>query len=274
MQPVITEDEKKVDYSELFFKPLPEVDPALIAELGTAPVAPERITQLKERNDILKPGYLEVENGYSVLPDGTGVVATKVEMPGVTPEMIDWWFCWHGLKDLRYKIWCPTQHYAIHVHEKDFAQRMDQSLSLKERNWGTTDVVHEDVGFGPQAMHLNFKSPIDYGYDPEMIKNVDVLVSATVTDPETGHGMVTFSHCVRKIPGGVEYRSHYWQGMGFDESGKEMVVGTPPGGFQPDILRNTALHSLLEYTNLAIILPQLYENYKDEKDFTVDHYKI
>ena len=58
-----------------------------------------------------------------------------------------------------------------------------------------------------------------------------------------------------------------------DENGKEMVVGTPPGGFQPDVLRNTALHSLLEYTNLSIILPQLYESYKDEKDFTVDHYK-
>ena len=273
MQPVITEEEKRVDYSDLFFKPLPEVDPTLVAALGTEPVAPEKITQLKDRNDILKPGYLEVENGYSVLPDGTGVVATKVEMPGVTPEMIDWWFCWHGLKDLRYKIWCPTQHYAIHVHEKDFAHRMDQSLSLKERNWGTTDVVHEDVGFGPQAMHLNFKSPVDYGYDPELIKNVDVLISATVTDPETGHGMVTFSHCVRKIPGGIEYRSHYWQGMGFDENGKETVVGTPPGGFPADVLRNTALHSLLEYTNLSVILPKLYESYKDEKDFTVDHLK-
>lgn len=47
MQPVITEEEKKVDYSELFFKPLPDVDPALIAELGCEPVEPERITQLK-----------------------------------------------------------------------------------------------------------------------------------------------------------------------------------------------------------------------------------
>lgn len=272
MQPTITEDEKRIDYSDLFFKPLPEVDLALIEELGTEPVAPDAITQLKDRNDILRPGYLEVENGYAVLPDGTGVVATKVEMPGVTPEMIDWWFAWHGLKDLRYKVWCPTQHYAIHVHEKDLAHRMDQNLSLKERNWGTTDVVSEDVGFGPQLMHLSFKSPVDYGYDPEMINHVDVLVSAIVSDAKTGHGLVTFSHCVRQIPGGIEYRSHYWQGMGFDENGKETVVGTPPGGFQAEVLRNTALHSLLEYTNLGIILPRLYSEYKDEADFSVDHY--
>ena len=270
MRPEITEEEKKVDYSDLFFKPLPEVDPKLVEALGDGPCDPSKITQLKDRNDILKAGYLEIENGYAVLPDGTGVVATKVEMPGVTPEMIDWWFCWHGMKDLRYKIWCPTQHYAIHVHEKDYAHRMDQSLSLKERNWGTTDVVHEDVGFGPQEMYLNFKSPEDYGYDPTLIPNADAIISAVVTDPKTGHGMVTFSHCIRKIPGGIEYRSHYWQGMGFDENGKETVVGTPPGGFQPEVLRDTALHSFLEYTNLGQILPGLYENYKDVKDFSKD----
>ena len=150
---------------------------------------------------------------------------------------------------------------------------MDQTLTLKERNWGTTDVVQEDVGFGPQEMYLNFKSPVDYGYDPELIKNADTIISAVVTDPKTGHGMVTFSHCIRKIPGGIEYRSHYWQGMGFDENGKETVVGTPPGGFQGEALRNTALHSFLEYTNLGQILPGLYEKYKDVTDFSKDIYK-
>ena len=44
MQPTITEEEKLVDYSDLFFKPLPEVDPALVAELGTEPVlSPQKL---------------------------------------------------------------------------------------------------------------------------------------------------------------------------------------------------------------------------------------
>ena len=60
-------------------------------------------------------------------------------------------------------------------------------------------------------------------YDPTLIPNADAIISAVVTDPKTGHGMVTFSHCIRKIPGGIEYRSHYWQGMGFDENEKETI---------------------------------------------------
>ena len=33
-------------------------------------------------------------------------------MPGVTSEMLDWWFPWHSVgSDLRYKIWDPEDHY-------------------------------------------------------------------------------------------------------------------------------------------------------------------
>ena len=263
MRPQITEEEKKLEFSSLFFKPLPEVDAKLLQEMEASPVNPARITSVHQRNDILKPGYLEVENGYAKMEDGSGCVATKVEMPGVTPEMIEWWFMWHGQQDLRYKIWCPTHHYAAHVLEKDLPRRLDKSLSLKERNWNTTDVVTEDVGAGPQKMHLSFFSPEDYGYDRELIPNAKVIVSANVRDPETGMGLVTFSHCIREIPGGIEYRSHYWQGYNIDENGKAVAVAIPEGGFPMEVMKSCAHHSLLEYTNLGIILPGLYERYKD-----------
>lgn len=270
MKPTITEEEKKIPYSKLFFKPLPEVDQKLLKEMAASPVDPERITSVFDRNEILKPGYLEVENGYAKMPDGSGCVATKVEMPGVTPEMIEWWFAWHGLKDLRYKIWCPSDHYAAHVLESDLAHRLDTGLSFKERNWGTTDIVTENVGGGPQKMHLAFRSPTDYGYDEKLVENADVLISANVHDADTGHGLVTFSHCVRKIPGGIEYRSHYWQGYNIDESGKPKAVAIPPEGFPMEVMRSCAYHSLLEYTNLSKILPGLYETYGKNEDLLKD----
>lgn len=257
----LTENEKKLAYSKYFDKPLPSVDESLLEEMSHSPVACEKITSIYDRNEILNPGYLEVENGYTKMEDGSGCVATKVEMPGVTPEMIDWWFAWHGLKDLRYKIWCPTDHYAAHVLESDLAHRLDDSLSLKERNWGTTDVVTENVGGGPQVMHLHFLSPEDYGYDPELVKNVDVLISANVSDASTGQGLITFSHCIRKIPGGVEYRSHYWQGYHIGEDKKPVAVAIPEGGFPMEVMKGAAYHSLLEYTNLDQILPELYAAY-------------
>lgn len=257
----LTEEEKKLPYSKYFDKPLPEVDPKLLEEMSASPLSPEKLTSIFDRNDILKPGYLETENGYTKMEDESGCVATKVEMPGVTPEMIDWWFAWHGMKDLRYKIWCPTDHYAAHVLEKDVAHRLDKALSLKERNWGTTDVVTENVGGGAQKMHLRFFSPEEYGYDPELVKNVDVIISANVSDAETGHGLITFTHVIRKIPGGVEYRSHYYQGYNIDETGNPVAVAIPEGGFPMEVMQGCAYHSLLEYTNLAQILPELYNAY-------------
>ncbi len=267
---VLTEEEKKIEYSRLFYKPLEKVDPQLLDILKKSPVKPEQITSIYQRNDILKPGYLEVENGYAKMDDGSGCAATKIEMPDVTPEMIEWWFAWHGLKSLRYKIWCPTDHYEAHVREEDLSRRLDQSLSLKERNWGTTDIVTENVGGGPQTMCLAFLSPEDFGYDPALIANADVIVSANVSDAKTGAPLICFSHVIRKIEKGIEYRSHYWQGYNINAKGEPEAVAIPDGGFPMEVMKSAAEHSLTEYSNLAVLLPQLYDKYKNCTDLTMD----
>lgn len=268
--PILTDEEKLTEYSHFFYKPLEKVDPELQEILKKSPVDPEKITSIQQRNKILDPGYLEVENGYTRMPDGSGCVATNVRMPEVTPEMVDWWFAWHGLKDLRYKIWCPTDHYSAHVKEEDLKHRLDQSLSLKERNWGTTDVVTENVGGGPQTMHLSFLSPEDFGYDPAKISNADVIISANVSDAETGQPLICFSHVIRKLEKGIEYRSHYWQGYNIDENGNAVAVAIPEGGFPMEVMKACAEHSQLEYSNLAVILPELYAKYGNIPDKAED----
>lgn len=40
-----------------------------------------------------------------------------------------------------------------------------------------------------------------------------------------------------------------------------------------EVMKNNAYHSLLEYTNLAQILPGLYEKYGQEEDLTKDYYR-
>lgn len=270
VRPILTDEEKLIEYSRFFYKPLEKVDPELQDILKKSPTEPARITSIQQRNEILDPGHLEVENGYAKMPDGSGCVATKVEMPEVTPEMIDWWFAWHGLKDLRYKIWCPTEHYAVHVREEDLEHRLDQSLSLKERNWGTTDVVTENVGGGPQTMHLHFLSPEAFGYAQEKIRNVDVIISANVSDAQTGAPLICFSHVIRKLEKGIEYRSHYWQGYHIDENGNAVAVAIPEGGFPMEVMKAAAEHSLVEYSNLAVILPDLYRKYGANPDLTSD----
>lgn len=55
--------------------------------------------------------------------------------------MIDWWFIWHfitppnvpeGNGNLRYKIWCPNEHWDTGVvDKKDEKRYLDQAICLR-----------------------------------------------------------------------------------------------------------------------------------------------
>lgn len=90
-------------------------------------------------------------------------------MPGVTPQMLDWWFNWHLLEDLRYALWCPVAHTGISV--KNPACHLDNSgIPLKVRNF---DRSHYPVeGFNvPSAdtLEIQFFSPVDFGLDMQQL---------------------------------------------------------------------------------------------------------
>ena len=136
-----------------------------------------------------------------------------MDMPGVTPEMIDWWFAWHGLESLRYGIWDADDHYGAHVAAQDLERRLNPQLSLRERNWFTTDVVTEDVGTGTIVLDISFTSPDSFGYDAERLsKGALTAISANCGLHDPSAKLVCFSHVARAIPGGIELRSRFWVG--------------------------------------------------------------
>jgi hypothetical protein len=71
------------------------------------PLDPAQADRIRDLDALLQPGYTQGENGYCVLPDGSACVALCHPMKDATPQMIEWWFAWHGLEDLRYKLWYP-----------------------------------------------------------------------------------------------------------------------------------------------------------------------
>jgi hypothetical protein len=97
----------------------------------TAPV-PEDVGAALKRGP-MDPGYHDVEIGYGFCPDGVQYAACLTDMPGITAEMIDWWFAWHPLHDIRYRIWFPPGHYGVSVEDPDKCR--DSSLSYRERYW-------------------------------------------------------------------------------------------------------------------------------------------
>mgnify|MGYP006964173643 CR=1 FL=1 len=54
-------------------------------------------------------------------------------MPGVTGEMLDWWFPWHSVgSDLRYKIWDPEDHYFARAYPASYV--VDPNVPMNQKH--------------------------------------------------------------------------------------------------------------------------------------------
>ena len=194
---------------------------------------------------MLAPGYLPGETGYCVMPDGSGYVAILHKMAGATAEMFDWWFAWHALEDLRYKIWYPEYHISARVDDTDRAKILEPDRPLSHKFQGMTHHVVEDIGGGElNAVDISFLTPEDFGFDMDRFRspNAEALAAANVQARPVGApadepGLpVAFVHLVRSIPEGIEVRNRFWIGYQIVDK-KPVSCSSPrdgdPGGGRP-----------------------------------------
>ncbi len=260
----LTEQEKAKPYAKYFNKEMAEIPAEDLAIVNAGPVDPGLAISIHERSRLMDPGCLDVETGYTVMPDRSGFAATSVKMPGVTTEMLEWWFNWHPLEDLRYAMWCPVGHTAISAKTPE-AHLDSSQVPLRERNY---DKVHYPVeGFdiaGAETLRIEFFSPENYGLDMTKFVNPNIsnALLANVIVDKSNMAINAFFHAIREVEGGVEFRSRYWLGY-------SIVNGEPvrknrflPRKTMIHLARNNCIHSLTEYNNLASFLPQLYEEMK------------
>jgi len=255
----LTTAEKSKPFAKYYNVPFTEAPKEIYDLLDRGPVDPALALPIQQRNELLKPGYLPVERGYCIMPDGSGFVSGLTKMPGLTADMIDWWFAWHGLEGLRYGIWDPDDHYDIHVAPEDLERRLNPKLSLRERNWNTTDVVTEDIGTDSMVLDISFMSPEDFGYDMGAFrKGALTAVSANLGMHEPKSKLVAFTHVAREILGGIELRSRFWLGWNIVAKKPVRVGQDVPAEVIAGICKGLAYHCPKEYHNLAAILPKVY----------------
>jgi hypothetical protein len=157
----ITEDEKKGSLYKYFIRDMVEPDPSKYAQTRDAIDLPEEESAL--HLDILfNPGYMPVELGYGYLPDGCAILANLTDFPGVTVDMFDFWFAWHPIESMRYKIRNRDQHYYCQTMNPEIA--LNKSLSLRERLWNTPHDIEEDCNMGKQPIKIRFCNPADIGF--------------------------------------------------------------------------------------------------------------
>ena len=214
---------------------------------------PGGITSLEfeEKDRVLEDESLQRETGYMRMPSGDLLVAMYCPMPGVTREMIDWWFWWHPQADERYQLWFPGEHFKIKTDKKD----SDYFSAEKQPPFRpNSQYPTEKIGNMKMPLRIDFETPEGFGFSPELMEKARV---ATVVCGKVGAfgGMIyhtEMSHVYFQREDGLFMVSRFW-------IGKLLKNGLIRKAILTDgTAKGMATHCCIEYRNLAAKLPGLY----------------
>lgn len=263
----LSEVEKKRPYAKYYYKPLNPPNPETLKAMEK-PCDPAKIIWPEQINDLLNPGYLEVETGWCQMPNGGGFIANLTKMPDVTAEMITWWFTWFTLNDQRYKIWYRPSHIGHYISPERRKIILDPRSRIPEDTvYGATHHAVEDVGVGPELIDIHFYSPEDMGFDVSRVKQpyVSTVIGGygdetVLHDPDAPRGCAFMVHFVRDVLGGVEWRTRFWMGYRLQNKKADFVL--PPGAAVPvEAVQGLAVHNVHEYSNFKVMLPEVFKEF-------------
>ena len=266
--PPLTPEEEARPFAKYYYEEIKQHDPAHYA-LMEKPIDPAKAFGPEEIDRLLDVSKLEteeVEVGWCNLPNGAGFIANKIFYPGVTADMIDWWFAWHPLEDLRYRIWYPPQHGGIMLSPIDRARILDPKVPNREKNWGVTHYVTENCDCGFENIDITFRSPADMGFDMKRFDQVIATFAGgmgwavTVNkDDSSITAPALMCHVFYDAPGGLTHRTRFWMGYRFTEEGTPELC-LPPGVSVPaEAVQGLARHNVKEFTRFGDFLPRIYQ---------------
>lgn len=232
---------------------------------GTTLVAsadPELALPLERVDRLLGPAPLPLETGWCRLADGVRFVAVRTAMPGVSAEMVDWWFDWHPRDPERYRLWHPAAH-------RDNSLEPPAKPGAKA-HWGAVHHPVEDVGTGTVHARIEFLAPSAFGFATDALEDpaVGTIVCGLVGDDRKRLRHSAMAHVFLRAGDGLVLRSHFWLGARIRPYLPEPFADLGEAALNRRAVRDLALpkgvapalarHCAEEYANLARILPGLY----------------
>lgn len=241
-------------------RPLTPPGPAVMAAIAAGPADPK--LPLAGIDRLLDPAPLPVETGWCFTQERIGRVAVRTEMPGVSAEMVEWWFDWHPRDPDRYRLWHPLAH-----HDNSIEPPVAQGA---KPHWGAVHHPVEDVGTGVERIRIAFQPPSAIGFSTDALDdpNVATIVCGYVGDDTRRLRHSVMAHVFLNGEEGLALRSHFWLGAAI-----RPYLPTPLAApiaaiadnrlvrrfsLPADLPRSLATHCAEEYANLAALLPELY----------------
>ena len=240
-------------YEEYLRMPNAEVPPELTEALRTG----GSVTPLSfaDREQALLDPALRREAGFVRLPSGTWLVAMWCPMPGVTAQMVDWWFWWHPQDSARYRLWFPGEHLSIGTARRDAAYFDATEQPPFSPN---TQYPVERIGGVPMPLRLDFVTAEDFGLPAAACREARVATTVCCHVGAFG-GLVwhtQMAHVLFEDEGGLWMASRFWIGELLKNRLFRHAILDGDG-----MARGMAEHCCVEYRNLAAKLPDLWREF-------------
>ena len=231
-------------------KKLPEIPDEIRHRIDASEIT---LTPVSEVNELLIREDLQKEAGYRKMEKGIWQVSMYCPMPGITPEMIQWWFWWHPQADERYQVWYPGAHHGIGYANKDREYFQTEQCPPFQNN---IQYPVETIGGSKMPLQIRFVTPEEFGFSRELMEENDIPIIVCGHVGIKGLVMHTeMAHVFRKTEDGLYMFSRFWMG----ELLHSRLIRSMA------ITEATALgmteHCCVEYRNLVRILPELYRKY-------------
>lgn len=241
-----------MELQSLLRKPLPTMPPEIADALKTNTITK---TAFAGKNEILANPKLQAEVGYTKMDDGTYLVAMVCPMPGITVDMIEWWFWWHTQDSLRYQVWYPGDHISIKYHKKDKAFFEQPTMPAFVPN---TQYPVERIGGMKMPLRIDFVTPEDLGFSKQAMQenNIPKIVCARVGAFNNLVKHTEMAHIFKQTEDGLFMISRFWLGKTMTNPLLRKLIITE------DMAKGMAEHCCIEYRNLREILPLLYAEYR------------
>jgi DAPG hydrolase PhiG domain len=264
----MTEPATTADLLPYLSRPMtsPSEDVQISIEQG--PIAVAEALPRTQLDRLLDPAPLTAETGWCTLDDGTGYVAVRTPMPGVTGEMVEWWYTWNPRDPIRYQIWFPGAHDWTHEEEKGGPARA-------KRHWGVVNYPVEDIGLGMSSLRIEFAPPSQLGFSTDAVNDsrVGTIIAGLVGDVTARLQHTIMIHVFLNAADGLVLRSRFYVGAAIRLYAPKPIAALSASALNRPLFRRhiissrapraMARHCAREYANLATLLPELYRRFHE-----------
>lgn len=240
--PELSDYEKRNPFSKFYYVPveLPSEEILKAIEVGTH-MNPSKALAITDMARLVEPGYHEVENGYCIMPDGTGYSAVKINLPNVSMPEFTYFMEYGHENNIQYKTWLPK----LHLQQGQF--------TIENLGWGPL-LFHQKLAVMINEKTLGLTEPQTIDSDFISLTGGSMYTIDALSGKRSD---ITMMNYIRHSGKGIELRVRVWYGLHLIH-GKSVRKIAEGEIFPIDRVCATATHNAFEWTRANTIAHDVF----------------